>query len=391
MTLETLPSPRPASSWPSVCLGLAGLAIVALAPAAKLAALGVGIAVAAQLWAAHAARVPGARSLTWHAAAAVALVILGLAALGSPVPPGLASVQAVVSFRETPLPSIDAPTAATSLALRTAGIACVLAGLGALAGWAPFTWAAPDLESESSATAYRARLMAAAAALLLACRMTAGGAFELERGPAIAILTMAAVLTLAVHISRYCLRGDVRSITGFASALAAAALAADLAPATLTVARPSGAAAAWWVWLHAVACLVVWEAVRTGRTPSRELVEPAVGHAFRRDAQARGDWLRRVLKAELAGLPPGPGFWLRGALLLSLVSRSASSNLSGEFEPAQGLYLLAFGATAAWGAVMARTFRDSDADVETIEAAQEPDLPPGMRDWVSVVRQWRSR
>ena len=60
-----------------------------------------------------------------------------------------------------------------------------------------------------------------------------------------------------------------------------------------------------------------------------------------------------LLAADLAGIPPFPGFWLRCQLLLSTTSRQSASSITGEFEPHAGMFLLSALFAVTWGALMA--------------------------------------
>lgn len=229
------------------------------------------------------------------------------------------------------------------------GAVPLIAGIGALAGWLPFCWSASTLsfsgngESADSPNliSLGLPLIGTTGALVAAARLIPA-AFAENPTMSEPVLFLAASLSLLVATARLI---SWRSVEGgflALTAMAACGIAADVAlrrgTSTLPVAVVRGDVAGLAVWLHGSAILVF---LRTVTRPSST------------DGRRPPGWLVPLLVADLAGLPPLPGFWLRGNLLLSLVSRQTQSSITGEFEPHTGMLTLAILVAIAWGAMMA--------------------------------------
>jgi hypothetical protein len=159
------------------------------------------------------------------------------------------------------------------------------------------------------------------------------------------VLFLAASLSLVVASARLVTRRSVDDALLAFAAMAACGIATDVAlrqgTSTLPVEITRGDFAGLAVWLHGTAILTLLSVLSAGREsedspPSRQR-----------------HWLVLLLSADLAAVPPLPGFWLRGYLLLSLVSRQTASSITGEFEPHAGMLTLAILVAITWGAIIA--------------------------------------
>jgi hypothetical protein len=230
------------------------------------------------------------------------------------------------------------------------GAVPLIAGIGALSGWLPFCWSTALsnwADSESVRTSRLAsaglHLIGMTTALVAAARLIPA-AFAQNASVAEPVLFLAAAVTLVVASARLASWRKADDVILALTGMAACGIAADVVlrqgTSTLPVSIVRGDVAGMAVWLHGTAMWVLL-------------------NSFGRDSEAaslRGwrarTWLVALLAADIAGLPPLPGFWIRGNLLLSLVSRQTTSSITGEYEPHAGMLMLAILVTIEWGAIM---------------------------------------
>jgi hypothetical protein len=228
---------------------------------------------------------------------------------------------------------------------QSVGIVLMIAGLGSLAQWLPFDWGRPAPASDDPCewAPIAVEALPPSAAILAAVQLMPS-VFSLAPKPLLTILFLSAVMSLVVFAMQVWTNLSARTILRLLSAMALCGLVADVArlnhPGPLSIDIIGGTAAAMAVWFHGVAILLIWNASRAGSGSQARLIS-------------------RLAAADLAGAPPLPGFWLRGLLLISVVSCQDASNITGEFEPNTAMIALTLLLAITWGVLMAAIARNT--------------------------------
>jgi hypothetical protein len=231
------------------------------------------------------------------------------------------------------------------------GAVPLITGIGALAGWFPFSWSSsalpiPERESVGSwnPVSLGLPLIGTTTALVAATRLIPAG-FAQSAAVSEPVLFLAAALSLLIASARLISWHRISDCSLALTGMAACGIAADVAlrqgTSTLPVSIVRGDVAGLAVWLHGTAVSVLLSSLSTD-SESGSL-----------RGQRAKVWFASLLAADIAGVPPLPGCWLRSNLLFSLVSRQTASSITGEFEPQTGMLMLATLVAIAWGAMMA--------------------------------------